>query len=133
MRVKEGRFEEAMAYYREALEINPELHATSNSLAWMLATCGDPRLRDPEESIRLSEVSARATKFQDPAILDTLAAGLAAAGRFEEAVRTAQWAVDLHEQRRQRSQAAEIRRRLALYRRDRAYVDPLLNRAGRSR
>jgi Flp pilus assembly protein TadD len=133
MRVKEGRLEEAIVHYREALRISPNLHAISNRLAWMLATCGDHRLRDPDESIRLSEASAHATKFNDPSILDTLAAGYAAAGRFEEAIRTAKWAVGLHKQGGQHAGAAEIRKRLSLYRRNRAYVDPILNRARRAR
>jgi tetratricopeptide (TPR) repeat protein len=128
MRVKEGRFGEAITHYREALRVNPSLRATSNSLAWMLATCGDERLRDPGESIRLSEASARETNFRDPAILDTLAAGYAAAGRFEEAIRTGRQAVDLTAQSGQRARAAEIRKRLSLYRRNRPYVDPILNR-----
>jgi tetratricopeptide (TPR) repeat protein len=128
IRVKEGRFGEAIAHYREALRINPTLRATSNSLAWMLATCGDDRLRDPAESIRLSEAGARETNSRDPAILDTLAAGYAAAGRFEEAIRTAQQAMDLSAQLGQHARTAEIRKHLSLYRRNRPYVDPILNR-----
>jgi Flp pilus assembly protein TadD len=128
MRVKEGRFGEAIAHYREALQIDSSLRTTSNSLAWILATCGDHRLRDPGESIRLSEASARETGFRDPAILDALAAGYAAAGRFEEATRTAQRAMDLSAQREEHVQTSEIRKRLALYRQNRPYVDPILIR-----
>jgi tetratricopeptide (TPR) repeat protein len=128
MRVKEGRFAEAIAHYREALRIEPGLRETSNSLAWMLATCGDARLRDPAESIRLSEESARETAYRDPAILDVLAAGYAAAGRFEEAVRTAQRAMDLSAQRGEHVLTSEIRKRLSRYRRNRPYVDPFLKR-----
>jgi tetratricopeptide (TPR) repeat protein len=128
MRVKEGRFGEAIAHYREALQIDSSLRTTSNSLAWILATCGDHRLRDPGESIRLSEASARETGFRDPAILDALAVGYAAAGRFEEATRTAQRAMDLSAQREEHVQTAEIRKRLSLYRRNRPYVDPILIR-----
>ena len=129
MRVKEGRFEEAIAHYREALRIDPELRATSNSLAWMLATCGDDRLRDPVESIRLSEASARETNFREPAVLDTLAAGYAAAGHFEEAIRTAERAVNLTAQRGHAGTGEEIRKRPWLYRRNRPDVDPsCLNR-----
>jgi tetratricopeptide (TPR) repeat protein len=128
MRATEGRFGEVISHYREAVRINPRLRATSNVLAWMLATCGDDRLRDPGESIRLSEARARETGFRDPAILDTLAAGYAAAGRFEDAIRTAQRAMDLSAQSGQHVQTSEIRKRLSLYRRNRPYVDPILNR-----
>jgi tetratricopeptide (TPR) repeat protein len=128
MRVQEGRFEEAIARYREALRYDPTLDAASNSLARLLATCGDERLRDPGESIRLSEASARETGFGDPLVLDTLAAGYAAAGRFDDAIRMAQRAIDLSARQGKHAQTAETRKHLALYRQNRPYVDPLLTR-----
>jgi len=58
-----------------------------------LATCPDPKVRNGEEAVRLAEGVNRASKGRSPEALGVLAAAYAEAGRFEEAVRTAQRAL----------------------------------------
>ncbi|HID09959.1 MAG TPA: tetratricopeptide repeat protein [Candidatus Latescibacteria bacterium] len=84
-----GRFREAEVLLREYLARNPDNLRTQLNLAWLLATCPDPKLRDGEEAIRLSEGVCRASGGRSPEALGVLAAAYAEAGRFEEAVRTA--------------------------------------------
>jgi len=118
-----GDVEVAVAEYREAFRSDPQRVGTGNDLAWILATSGDPGVRDPEESIRIARQVVAATKERDPNTLDTLAAGLAAAGRFEEAVAVATRAADLAATRGSATRD-EIALRLALYRAGRPYVAP---------
>ena len=54
-------------------------------------------------------------KDEDPEILDTLAAAYAEAGRFAEAVSTAQRALELAESQERARLAEQIGARLALY------------------
>ena len=65
-----------------------------NNLAWLLATSRDASLRDPERALELAlrarTLAAKpdaASDREHAAVLDTLAAAQAAAGRFSEAVR----------------------------------------------
>jgi tetratricopeptide (TPR) repeat protein len=115
-----GRAEEALAEFRIALRLRPRWRPAANDLAWILATHPDPRVRDPQEALRLIE-SVLLDPETQPALLDTLAAALAATGRFEEALATADRALSLAD--RQPGLAAEIRRRRALYATGRPYLD----------
>jgi serine/threonine-protein kinase len=54
-----------------------------NSLAWLLATCTDPGVRDGARAVRFAEEAVAATGRRDPRILDTLAAAHAEAGQFD--------------------------------------------------
>jgi tetratricopeptide (TPR) repeat protein len=108
---------------REAIALDPALHDPQLLLAWRLATSSDPALRDIDEAVRLAEALAARTGRRDPNVLDTLAAALAAAGRYDAAVLAAAEARDLAARRGDDAFAAEIRDRLSLYRSGRAYVE----------
>ncbi len=86
---------EAVEHYERALAIEPELLAAARNLAWLLATHGDPAVRDGEEAVRLARQVCEATRFEQPLELDVLAAAYAEAKRFGEAVETARKAIDL--------------------------------------
>jgi tetratricopeptide (TPR) repeat protein len=49
-----GRFEPARADYRAALERAPGLVWTNLDLAWLLATCPEVKLRDPQQAVALA-------------------------------------------------------------------------------
>ena len=106
----------------------PQVVAQEQAAADQAADAGptEGELDEMEDTIRLSEEAARATSRRNPAILDTLAAGYAAAGRFGEAVATAQESVELYLERGDRGQAATVQGRMALYRQRSRYVDPRL-------
>ncbi len=84
---RSGNLAGAIASYREALRANPERVEAANNLAWVLATVPDPALRAPDEAIGLAQRAAR-WQALDPAVLDTLAAAYASAGRYREAAGT---------------------------------------------
>jgi tetratricopeptide (TPR) repeat protein len=125
-----GRQRGAIRHYRNALMLEPGWRLATNDLAWILATSSDPALRDPEQAVRLLE-AVRQEEETLPELLDTLAAAYAAAGRFEDAVRTADQALALA-QRKPRL-AAAIRERRALYRSGRPYLEPPHDAGGDAR
>src|SRR5262249_49107525 len=47
----QGRVEDAIAAEKEAVRLLPNWAAARNELAWMLATCNQPQLRDPSRSL----------------------------------------------------------------------------------
>ena len=89
------KLDEAVGHYREALRINGDYVDALVDLAWALATSPDPAGRQPEEALRLAERGAQLTRPQTSVVLDVLAASLAAAGRFDEAIATAERAIAL--------------------------------------
>ena len=85
----QGNHAEAIALLREGLRHQPDDLATRQLLAWELATAPDAKLRNGPEALRLARGAALG---DDPQGLHVLAAALAEAGRFEEALRTARQA-----------------------------------------
>jgi tetratricopeptide (TPR) repeat protein len=123
-----GRDAEAIQHNRLALAQAPGLLSAANNLAWTLAASHDAALRDPVEAVRIAEGAVAALPQPDPGFLDTLAVSYAAAGRFDEALATAQRAADLAAQSGATATVEEIRGRMALYRARRPYVDPARER-----
>ncbi len=86
-----GRVDEAVAEYEKVLKINPHDAGAYNSLASIRATHPDPRFRDGAAAVTFARRAVELSP-NDPTALDTLAAAYAEAGRFPEAVRTAEQA-----------------------------------------
>jgi Tfp pilus assembly protein PilF len=92
---RQGDFTGALARYRCALEIDPDLAEVLNNLAWLLATCPEASLRNGAEAVQLAFKACELTRFRRTIMVGTLAATYAEAGRLAEAVKTAQAACAL--------------------------------------
>jgi Flp pilus assembly protein TadD len=90
--MRQGKVEEAIAHCDAALKLQPDLPEALNNLAWLRATEADPKYRDGAKAVRLAGRAAELTGRKNPSMLDTLAAALAEAGRFDEAAQTAEQA-----------------------------------------
>ena len=122
--LEQGRTADAIREFEIALQLRPDLLTVSNNLAWVLATTPETHLRDPAGAIAAGENAARLTEHTDPAVLDTLAAAYASAGRFADATRTLEHAIEISREREDEASVREFVGRLALYRSRRAYVEP---------
>jgi tetratricopeptide (TPR) repeat protein len=120
--LSQGRASEAAAEWRESARVKPSYATVANNLAWLLATHRDAGVRSPEEAVTHAERAA-ALSGDDPAVLDTLAAAYAAAGRFDEAVATSNRAARMVRDRGQPELARAIEERRDLYRRGRTWVE----------
>jgi Flp pilus assembly protein TadD len=109
---QERAYPQAIAAYREALRHDPRSFEANNNLAWVLATVEDAALRDPAEAVRLAE-SIRPPNADS---LDTLAAAYAAMGRYEDAQRTQERALDELRTNGDPRLEDDYRARLAAYR-----------------
>jgi tetratricopeptide (TPR) repeat protein len=109
----------AVAHYRGALERQPEFRHARRRLGWILATSPDAELRDGDEAIRHFRKACEQTGQRDPDDLDGLAAAYAEAGRFDDALRTAEQASAISRAAGRESRASLSEQRAALYARGR--------------
>ncbi len=114
-------YEGAIAQLRTAVEQKPNYPDALNSLAWMLATQPNPKLRNGAEAVRFAEQAVALTKNSDPGLLDTLAAAYAEAGRFPDAIKTIESAVQIAATSGQTKLVTELKERLQLYQTATAY------------
>lgn len=115
-----GRARDAIATLRELVAAHPQWATPANNLAWMLATCADPSLRDPAQALALAEAQQRAGSGD----LDTLAAAHAAAGHFREAIAAVDAALVAVRAAGDAALEAEILARRAHYAAREPYLDP---------
>jgi len=111
-----GQQSAAVDHFEEAIRLQPEWVEAWADLAWLRATSPDASVRDPAEAIRLASRATELSGGGNPAMLDTLAAAYASAGRFEEAIRTAETAEALCAAGITPELGAAIQTRLNLYR-----------------
>jgi hypothetical protein len=120
---KQGKLKEAIVHIKSSLQIEPGNPGTKNNLAWLFATCSDPNYRNPSEAIRLAQQACHATGFTDPGKLDTLATAFASAGRFDEAVATAQKALNLANENNNKQLFQVIKSHLDLYKASKPLIE----------
>lgn len=111
----QGKAAEAVEHYEKVLQLMPGFADTYNNLAWILATDSDERVRDPARAVQHAERACELTKRRDPETLDTLAAAQAAAGRFDDAIHTAEEAITVALAAGQKDLAKEIESHLEFY------------------
>jgi Flp pilus assembly protein TadD len=116
-----GRTGEAVFQLKEVLRLDPDSIEALNNLAWLLATCPDAHVRDGAQAVKYAGRACELTHFGATPIVDTLAAAYAEAGRFDEAVSTAQTACALAEKSGEPALLQKDRERLALYRKHQPY------------
>ena len=124
MAKRTGKSREAVAELRQLLSAKPNLPDALNNLAWLLATSPDSTARNGAEAVRLAEQGCRLSGYQQAQLLGTLAAAYAEAGRFTEAVATAQKSIELARAGGDTRFAAVNEQLLGLYRAGRPYHEP---------
>jgi tetratricopeptide (TPR) repeat protein len=112
-----GRVRDAIAAYRNALRISPENVPAQSNLAWLLATSSDPSLRNGSEAVLLAQraESESSRSANRSIVLRILAAAYAETGRFGEAKRAAQQALQAAENQGNATLANALRDEIALY------------------
>jgi len=112
---------EAVFQFQQSLAVKPNQPNAENNLAWILATSPEASLRDGPKAVELAQQANSKLGGENPPILHTLAAAYAEAGRFPEAIDTAQRALGLAEKQGNDGLAHHLRLELQLYQARSAY------------
>jgi tetratricopeptide (TPR) repeat protein len=117
MFLAKGRVRDAIAQYRDALRSAPDNVAAQSNLAWVLATAADPSLRNGSEAVLLAErAESESSRSENHAIvLRILAAAYAQTGRFVEARKTAEQALQAAEIQGNYTLSNALRDEISLY------------------
>ena len=78
----QGKFRDACGHIKRSLEIQADNPDAKNNLAWALATCPDPDVRNPSEAVLLAEDACKGTNYSNPGLLDTLAGAVRVSGEI---------------------------------------------------
>lgn len=113
--VKLGRTDEAIVQFTEAARLRPDWPDPLNAAAWALATSDNEKNRNGAEAVKFAEKAADLTGRQQTAALNTLAAAYAEVGRFDDAVATANQALDIAQRAGQTGLIEKIQEAITLY------------------
>jgi Flp pilus assembly protein TadD len=85
-----GQWAAAVTNYQRALTLQPDDPELLNNLAWIRATCPDAASRNGGEAVQLAERACQRKGETEARFWGTLDAAYAEAGRFSEAIATAE-------------------------------------------
>jgi tetratricopeptide (TPR) repeat protein len=117
---RDGQYALALADYKQATASGGTIESNAKPLAWLLATCPDPKFRNGAEAIIEATKECDRKGYEDSGRLDTLAAAYAEAGKFDEAANYQRWAASLHDDKDPEWQT-QLESRLDLYLRRQPY------------
>ena len=100
---------------------NPDSKETLNNLAWILATGPDAKSRNGALAVELAKRACERSHYRETIPVSTLAAAYAEAGRFDEAIATAQKACALASELGETDLLYEDQKLLVLYRAHQAF------------
>jgi tetratricopeptide (TPR) repeat protein len=115
---QKNEYEKAIADYNEANRLAPDDAGALNGRAWLASTCSDAKYRDGKQAVELATRACELTKWNQPMILDTLAAAFAESGDYEAARK---WQAKAIELLTDDKEMGDFRRRLELYQQKRPY------------
>ena len=83
---EKANYSHAIASYKAAADFDPAFAWSANNLAWLLATCPDRNVRDGKLAVEYAFKACQASSWSYWSFQSTLAAALAEAGAYEQAV-----------------------------------------------
>lgn len=119
--LQQYKLDDALPRFREAVRLEPGSVEALNGLAWLLATHPRAEMRNGAEAVRLAERACELSGGKDARFCSTLDAAYAEAGRFPDALRTAEKARDLALAAGRKELADAAQARLALYRKQQPF------------
>jgi len=122
-----GQFQRAAQDYERAVQLDPKLPRAYHRAAWMMATCADPKLRDPQLAIDVAQKGIQLAGGTDHQSLSVLAAAFAGMGEFDRATQAQMLAMKTAPQ----DELAGYQNRLLLYQQRKPYYETIRGNASR--
>jgi tetratricopeptide (TPR) repeat protein len=110
-----GKLDEALENFKEALRIDKNSAVAMSMSSRVLIAHPNPDIRDIPEAIRLAERAAELTRYQHPAMLNTLAAAYATKGQYDKAAEISAKALALAYSAQNINLINQIRKQLNYY------------------
>jgi tetratricopeptide (TPR) repeat protein len=107
-----GQYDQAISDFNKAIAINPLDAEAYNNLAWLFATAKTPGFRNGKKAVELALKACQLSDWGKAEYLDTLAAGYARVGDYDNAVKWQEKALGYPKLAR----PSEFQQRLNLYR-----------------
>jgi tetratricopeptide (TPR) repeat protein len=92
---KKSEFQRAINDLEEAVRLDPKNGLACNGLAWMLATCPDPSIRNGKKAVATAQKACELEEWKAWYCVGTLAAAYAEVGDFEQAVKCEKQAMSM--------------------------------------
>jgi len=118
---QQGKYDLAMQNCAKAEQLELNNAEVFNNIAWIFATVGDLSANDANRAIGYARRACELTAYNDANDMDTLAVAYAAAGKFQDAITTAEKALNIAKTTGQENTAREIQSRLELYKAGKPY------------
>jgi Flp pilus assembly protein TadD/uncharacterized membrane protein YgdD (TMEM256/DUF423 family) len=106
----QGKYDEAIKYYAKSLEMNSEDPAANKRMGIALLAAGKTN-----EAIGYAKRACELTGDKDAECLDVLASGLAASGKFDEAMKITEKALNAARISGRENLIVELRKKMELY------------------
>jgi membrane associated rhomboid family serine protease/tetratricopeptide (TPR) repeat protein len=107
---KQRLYRDAIDDYQQALRLAPDFAEAHNNLAWLYATCDDPKFRDPKAALEHATLAVKLTDWKEGESIDTLAEAHYLNGDYQQAVEIQKKALELEPNNK------ELQEHLARYR-----------------
>jgi len=105
--------------FSQVIRLDPEDADACSNLAWLLATCPDPKVRDGKKAVECATKACDLTSWKASYFLSTLAAACAENGDYEQAIKWQKRALESAQY--EKNEGKEARQRLALFENRRPY------------
>ncbi|MFC1782357.1 tetratricopeptide repeat protein, partial [Planctomycetota bacterium] len=89
------QLDKAQEHWRRAIQLKPDWPEACKNLAWLLATSPEPELLRPAEALELALRAAELSQYENTSVLETLSVAYAVNNKIDEAISTAQKAIEL--------------------------------------
>jgi len=122
---QKGVYKESLKIMQDALAQKPYSTDFKNNVAWVLATCPLPSLRNGQRAVMLAREAVAASPDNNVSFLDTLAAAYAESGEFEKATDTIHEALDISRRNGLYNLIGAFEARLQLYEKGMPYQQML--------
>jgi tetratricopeptide (TPR) repeat protein len=118
-----GKYQEALADFEKQIKLDPNSVHTYGNRAWILATCPDSNLRDPDRAIESATRACELSDWHSGGELDTLAAAYASKGDFDSAVKWQTKAIEMGLESHFVKRPEDLKTRLELYKSGKPFID----------